>query len=218
MAGLFTAQLDIIKIVHVVERPDADAAFAESFVGDAHVRLGHVVEVNLYRALGRVADDLDVVPCVDLPRRLVFIVGHRFARGIFHDHDLAAVRVRSRAEVAVIKMLGILPVEKHAAIAVVAGVLRAAHTERQHKIGDCDPLDQCDVVRAANLGLVIALPPVDPENVVAANLAVRPAFLVGDLPAFASLFKILLKNKGQLGGRIVRLAKLTERKNCGSQK
>ena len=37
---LASSQLDIIEVVHVIKRSDADAAFAEGLVAYLHVRLG----------------------------------------------------------------------------------------------------------------------------------------------------------------------------------
>ena len=51
-SGSTPVQLDVVEVVHVVERPDADAALAVGFVDDAHMRFFHDVKVNVDRALG----------------------------------------------------------------------------------------------------------------------------------------------------------------------
>ena len=42
-------QLDVVKVVHVVKRPDPDTAFAERLVGRLDQRRRHVVKVDLNR-------------------------------------------------------------------------------------------------------------------------------------------------------------------------
>ena len=92
-------------------------------------------------------------------------------------------------------MLRILPVEKHAAVAVSAGVLRAFHVECQFEVDYFNPLDERDVVWAANLWFVVTIAPVDPKDMVAIDFSVGPALGIRNFPAFVTFFKILLKNE-----------------------
>ena len=66
-----TVQLDVVEVVHVIKRTDANATLAEGLVLDPHVRLFHVVEKNLNCALGGIAHQLHPMPGFIFPRRLV---------------------------------------------------------------------------------------------------------------------------------------------------
>ena len=139
------------EVVHVVERPDPDAAAGEGPVGCLHQRRLEVVEVDGDPAGGHVADEPDGVPLV-VPGHGLLVLRQRPAGSAVDDHDLAAGRVGLGSQVHVVKVLGILLVEEHAAVAVVARVPRALHLERDHGVGEFQPLDQRDVVGAADLG------------------------------------------------------------------
>ena len=51
-SGSTPVQLDVVEVVHVVERSDTDATFAIGFVDDAHMRFFHVIKVNVDCSLG----------------------------------------------------------------------------------------------------------------------------------------------------------------------
>ena len=94
---------------------------------------------------------------------------------------------------------------------MTAGVLGAPHPEGEHEIGDLHTLDERDVMRAANLGLVLASPGADPEDVVAFHLAMGPAVLVGGLPAVTALLEVILEDHlaaGRFLGPLVSLVSL----------
>ena len=192
-SGSTPVQLDVVEVVHVVERSDTDATFAKGFVDDAHVRFAHVVKVNFDGTFLRVADDFDLVPRLIFPRCFVFVFGHGFAWSILHDHDLPAVRVGVCPKVTVVKMLGILPVKKHATVAMSPGVLSAFHVECQHEVGDVHIFDESYVIGTADFWLIVTVASIDPKDVVAVDLAMGPAFFVRDLPSFVSLLEVLLE-------------------------
>ena len=196
--GLATMQLDVVKIIHVIKRTNANATLAKSLVHDLHVRIFHVVEINFNRALGGISHQLHLMPGFILPRRLVFIFGHGFPRSVLHDHDLATVRIRAGAQMHIIEIMWILIVEKHAAVAMIARVLGAAHTKCDHKVSHLHVPDQGDVIRAAHPGLVIILSTIDSKDVVASHLTMRPAFLISRLPSLVPLLKVLLKNQREI--------------------
>jgi hypothetical protein len=95
----------------------------------------------------------------------------------------------------IVKVSGILMVEKDAAIPVVSGVFRTPHAEGENKVAQFDILDQGDVVGATDLGFVAVFARVDPENLVSVDLAMGPTFRVGEVPAFSPLFKIFAENE-----------------------
>ena len=72
-SGSTPVQLDVVEVVHVVERSDTDATFAKGFVDHAHVRFAHVVKINFDGTFLRVADDFDLVPRLIFPRCFVFV-------------------------------------------------------------------------------------------------------------------------------------------------
>jgi len=105
------------------------------------------------------------------------------------------VRVGACPEVAVVKMLGVLPVEKNATVAVSSGVLCAFHVERQHEVGNVNIFDESYVIGTADFWLVVTVASIDPKDVVAVDLSVGPAFFVRDLPSFVSLLEVLLEDE-----------------------
>jgi hypothetical protein len=105
------------------------------------------------------------------------------------------VRVGACPEVAVVKMLGVLPVEKNATVAVSSGVLSAFHVECQHEVGNIHIFDESYVIGTADLWLVVTVASIDPKDVVAVDLSMGPAFFVRDLPSFVSLLEVLLEDE-----------------------
>ena len=198
-----TVQLDVVEVVHVIKRTDANATLAEGLVLDPHVRLFHVVEKNLNCALGGIAHQLHPMPGFIFPRRLVFVFSQSLPRGTLHDHDLSTVRIRLGTQMHIIEILRILIVEEHAAIAVIARVLGAAHTKGDHKVSHLHVPDQGDVIRAAHLGFVITFSTIDSKDVVAFHRAVRPTFIVSRLPSLVPLLKVLLKNQRKIRPRTI---------------
>ena len=199
-AALFSTKFDIVEIVHVIKRADADTPFTVGFVGHAHVRLRHIIKVNVDSTFFCVANDLYLVPSLIFPWGLFFVIRYGFSWCFFDNHDLAAVRVRVSSEVAIVKMLGILPTEKHTAISVSTGVLGAFYVKRQLEICHFNILYQCNVVRASDLRFVVALAAVDSEDVIAVHLSVCPALVVCKFPAAVIFFKIIFEDKWEFTG------------------
>ena len=139
--ALFSVKFDVIKIVHIVERSNADASLAVGLINNAHMRLGHVVEVYLYSAFFCISDDFDFVPCFIFPRSLVLVVCHGLAWRVLNYHDLTTVGVGVSAKVAVIKMLSILPIEKYAAITMATGIFGAFNVESKLEVSYLDVLN-----------------------------------------------------------------------------
>ena len=95
----------------------------------------------------------------------------------------------------VVEVGGVLVIEDDAAVAVIAGVLGAAHLEGEHEVRCGHILDQGNVQRAAERRLVGALAAVDAEDAIPRHHAVCPARLVRDLPAVTPFFKILAEDQ-----------------------
>lgn len=72
--SLFTPELDVIKVIHVIKGTDADASLAKGLVNNAHVRLGHVIEEDLNLAALCVAHHLDLMPSAVFPGRLILVL------------------------------------------------------------------------------------------------------------------------------------------------
>ena len=72
--SLFTPDLNVIKVIHVIKGTDADASLAEGLVNNAHVRLGHVIKEDLNLAALCVAHHLDLMPSAVFPGRLIRVL------------------------------------------------------------------------------------------------------------------------------------------------
>lgn len=140
LRGLTPAEFDVVEVVHVVERADADSAFAEGLVIGGHDGCLHVVEEDLDRALLGVTLHFDLVPFVG-PGDLVLVLGKGLSRGSVDNHDLAAVRIWLRAKVDVVEMSGVLMVEEDTAVTMISGILRTTDPEGEDKITKLQVLD-----------------------------------------------------------------------------
>lgn len=76
---LHTVQSDVVEVVHVVERPQADLPFGKGLIDHSHVWGLHVVKVNFDSSLSTIAHDLHRVPLI-VPRNKLFVFGERPAR------------------------------------------------------------------------------------------------------------------------------------------
>ena len=92
-------------------------------------------------------------------------------------------------------MLGVLPVEKHATVAMSPGVLSAFHIECQHEVGDVHIFDESYVIGTADFWLVVTVASINSKDVVAVDLSMGPAFFVRYIPSFVSLLEALIEDK-----------------------
>ena len=125
------------------------------------------------------------------------VFGERPPWGSIDDHDLAAVRVGPGPKVDVVEMLSVTVVEEHAAIAVIPRIKGTFDLKRDDGIGQVDVFHEGNVMGAANLGLVITLPAIEPPDGPIAIAGERPGLRVGRLPAADTLCKRLFKNQRQ---------------------
>lgn len=148
-----------------------------------------------------------------VPRDVVFVLSEGFAWSAVHDHDLSAVGVGAGAEMDVVEMGRVLVVEEDTAVAMISGIFRTPDTEGEGEVAEIEVLDQGDVIRAANLGLVVVFSSVDSEDVVLLNLAVGPALLVGGFPAFETLFEVFTEDEWEFGLSVIGKER-EERQRC----
>lgn len=134
-----------------------------------------------------------------VPRDVIFVFSNGFAWRAVHDHDLSAVGIGAGTEMDVVEMGRVLVVEEDTAVAMVSSVFCTADTEGDDEVAELDVLDQSDVIRAANLGLIVVFSRVDSEDVVLLNLAVGPALLVGGFPAFETFFEVFTEDEWEFG-------------------
>lgn len=144
-----------IKGVQIVKRSNANATGGERFVGDAHVGRCHVIEENLDQAAVDIAANHDGMPLI-VPWGKLFVLRECESRGLVDDHDLATVGIRLSAQVAVIEVRRVLITEEDAAVAMIAGIFRAANTKANLAVAHFQVLDQGHVAWAAGRGLVRA--------------------------------------------------------------
>ena len=174
---LAPSELDIIEVVHIIERAKTDLALIEGFVHGRHQRSLHVIKIDLDEACFSISCDFDLVPLI-IPRDTFFIFSERLSRRSINDHDLTTVWVRFCSEVDIIEVSGILVIKKHTTVSMVSCVFRATNSKGENKVTDFDSFDECDVMGASDLRFVSVRSRFDTKDMIGIDFSMDPTLWV----------------------------------------